>query len=91
MFALYAQGSGWLKVKLRLLLLLFRAKPWLSPFLCRGCRCQEELKAFYGSKEDDEEILSGKAEASERQRLCASVRGGERTALQVRVSSEKRR
>ncbi|CAM9283596.1 unnamed protein product [Pylaiella littoralis] len=46
-------------------------------------RCQDEVKAFYGSAKEDEEIISGKAQASERQRLCASVRQGERTALQM--------
>lgn len=48
-----------------------------------GRRCQDELKAFHGSGKEDKELLSGKAEATERQRLCAGVRGGERTALQV--------
>lgn len=34
--------------------------------------------------------MSGKVEATERQRLCASVRRGERVALQVRVSNDRR-
>lgn len=46
-------------------------------------RCQDELKAFHGSAKEDGEIVSGKTEATERQRLCAGVRGGERAALQV--------
>ncbi|CAM9861187.1 unnamed protein product, partial [Hapterophycus canaliculatus] len=36
--------------------------------------CEDELKAFYGSAKEDEDIISGKTEASERQRLCAGVR-----------------
>lgn len=54
-------------------------------------RCQDELKAFHGSAKEDEEILSGKAEATERQRLCAGVRGGERMALQVWWAPSKQR
>lgn len=47
------------------------------------CRCEDELKAFSGTAKEEQEIVSGKTEASERQRLCAGVRQGERMALQV--------
>lgn len=50
-----------------------------------GCRCEEELKAFFGTAKEEEDIVSGNTEASERQRLCAGVRQGERMALEVGV------
>ncbi|CAM9930891.1 unnamed protein product [Ascophyllum nodosum] len=46
-------------------------------------RCEEELNRFYGDARGDEDIMSGKKQATERQRLCASVRRGERTALEM--------
>ncbi|CAM9342463.1 unnamed protein product [Ectocarpus sp. 4 AP-2014] len=46
-------------------------------------RCEDELKAFFGTAKEEEDIVSGKVEASERQRLCAGVRQGERMALQM--------
>lgn len=52
-------------------------------------RCQNELKGFFGTAKEDEDLMSGNVEVTERQRLCASVRRGERVALQVRVSSDR--
>eukprot|EP00904_Undaria_pinnatifida_P009704 jgi/Undpi1/5864/HiC_scaffold_2.g01138.m1 len=46
-------------------------------------RCQNELEGFFGSAKQDEDIMSRKEEATERQLLCASVRQAERVALQM--------
>lgn len=52
-------------------------------------RCQNELEGFFGSAKQDEDIMSRKEEATERQLLCASVRQAERVALQVRISNDR--
>lgn len=43
------------------------------------------MDGLYGTSEEEEDILTGKREATPSQRLCAAVRRGERLALQVNV------
>lgn len=65
-------------------------KQKLSTMNAVAGRCQDELKGFCGGAKEDEDIMAGRKEATGRQRLSASVRSGERMALQVWATTESR-